>query len=173
MGDTPAGQAFTRAPGPVPGPVKVDGRPSRCRGISVEIERSPSLTPRVRQRYTAADAWLWECNTRSGLCDEKCLSPGGPSEAAPPVPIPNTAVKRLSADDTAPARTWENKSLPGGFALSGGEYSRIEAYHRLKHGASPPYPHPHPQRLARIAKGYNLSGEGLGKDHYVTMLTSV
>ena len=29
--------------------------------------------------------------------------PGGQSEVAPPVPIPNTEVKRLSADDTAPA----------------------------------------------------------------------
>ena len=32
----------------------------------------------------------------------------------PPVPIPNTEVKRLSADDTAPARMWENRSLPEG-----------------------------------------------------------
>ena len=39
--------------------------------------------------------------------------PGGLSEAAPPVPIPNTAVKRLSADDTASERAWENRPLPG------------------------------------------------------------
>ena len=42
---------------------------------------------------------------------------GGSSEAAPPVPIPNTEVKRFSADDTAPARRWENRSLPEGFFL--------------------------------------------------------
>ncbi len=42
--------------------------------------------------------------------------PGGFGEAAPPVPISNTEVKRLSADDTALARVWENRSLPGGFA---------------------------------------------------------
>ena len=41
--------------------------------------------------------------------------PGGSSEAAPPVPIPNTEVKRLSANDTALAKVWENRSLPGGF----------------------------------------------------------
>ena len=41
--------------------------------------------------------------------------PGGFGEAAPPVPISNTEVKRLSADDTALARVWENRSLPGGF----------------------------------------------------------
>ena len=35
----------------------------------------------------------------------------------PPVPIPNTEVKRLSADDTAPARMWENRSLPEGLLL--------------------------------------------------------
>ncbi len=91
----------------------------------------PSLTPRVRLRYTAAAVWLWECTPRSGLCDKKWLSPGGPSEAAPPVPIPNTAVKRLSADDTAPARTWENRSLPGGFALCGTEDARRDTTIRL------------------------------------------
>ena len=35
--------------------------------------------------------------------------------ADPPVPIPNTEVKRHSADDTASARVWENKSLPGDY----------------------------------------------------------
>ena len=44
--------------------------------------------------------------------------PGGSSEAAPPVPIPNTEVKRLSADDTALAKVWENRSLPGGFSFT-------------------------------------------------------
>ena len=33
----------------------------------------------------------------------------------PPVPIPNTEVKRLSADDTALATEWENRPLPGVF----------------------------------------------------------
>ena len=33
----------------------------------------------------------------------------------PPVPIPNTAVKRHSAHDTAPARVWENRSPPGDY----------------------------------------------------------
>ncbi len=42
------------------------------------------------------------------------LSPGGQSVADPPVPIPNTVVKRHSADDTALVRAWENRSLPGG-----------------------------------------------------------
>lgn len=34
----------------------------------------------------------------------------------PPVPIPNTEVKRLSADDTRGATLWENMPLPGGFS---------------------------------------------------------
>ena len=42
------------------------------------------------------------------------LLPGGSSEVAPPVPIPNTVVKRLSADDTALVTEWENRSPPGG-----------------------------------------------------------
>ncbi len=40
---------------------------------------------------------------------------GGFGEAAPPVSIPNTEVKRLSAHDTALVTAWENRSLPGGF----------------------------------------------------------
>ena len=41
------------------------------------------------------------------------ISPGGSSEVAPPVPIPNTAVKRFSAYDTALVTEWENRSPPG------------------------------------------------------------
>jgi hypothetical protein len=37
---------------------------------------------------------------------------GGLGEADPPVPIPNTEVKRLSADDTGWATDWENRPLP-------------------------------------------------------------
>ena len=43
---------------------------------------------------------------------------GGTSEVDPPVPIPNTEVKRFSADDTALATVWENKSLPGGLSTT-------------------------------------------------------
>ena len=41
----------------------------------------------------------------------------------PPVPIPNTEVKRLSADDTAPARMWENRSLPEGLLFDMASHS--------------------------------------------------
>ena len=33
----------------------------------------------------------------------------------PPVPIPNTEVKRLSADDTGEVTLWENMPLPEAF----------------------------------------------------------
>ena len=36
----------------------------------------------------------------------------------PPVPIPNTEVKRPSADDTLGGTPWENMPLPGGLTLS-------------------------------------------------------
>ena len=49
----------------------------------------------------------------TGVAD---VSPGGSSEAAPPVPIPNTVVKRFSAYDTALATEWENRSPPGGIS---------------------------------------------------------
>ena len=45
----------------------------------------------------------------TGVAD---ISPGGSSEAAPPVPIPNTEVKRSSAYDTGRATCWENRSPP-------------------------------------------------------------
>ena len=46
------------------------------------------------------------------------ISSGGSSEAAPPVPIPNTVVKRFSAYDTALVTEWENRSPPGGISSS-------------------------------------------------------
>ena len=151
-------------------------KPNKDRSPTVVVRESwkgcSRLTPLSRLQYTARAHSAWgsvvNCTSR---CNVKHPSLGGSSEAVPPVPIPNTAVKRLSADDTAPARTWENRSLPGGFAFSGGEYGRIGAHHRLKDAATPPYPHF--QRLAKIAKGYAPPGEGLGKGHYVTMFRSV
>ena len=76
-----------------------------------------SLTPVRARGYTG-------CRSPAGVkptlwwgLKMVALSLGGFSEAAPPVPIPNTEVKRLSADDTAFVRVWENRSLPGGFVL--------------------------------------------------------
>ena len=46
------------------------------------------------------------------------ISSGGSSDAVPPVPIPNTVVKRFSAYDTALVTEWENRSPPGGMSLS-------------------------------------------------------
>ena len=43
------------------------------------------------------------------------FSLGGKSAMDPPVPIPNTEVKLRSADDTASARVWENRSPPGDY----------------------------------------------------------
>ena len=42
---------------------------------------------------------------------------GGTSETEPPVPFPNTVVKRFSTDDTPLATAWENRPLPGGFFI--------------------------------------------------------
>ena len=41
------------------------------------------------------------------------LGPGGAGGVVPPVPIPNTVVKRSSADDTAWATAWDNRPVPG------------------------------------------------------------
>lgn len=39
--------------------------------------------------------------------------PGVDCEVVQPVPIPNTVVKRFSADGTARVTLWESKSMPG------------------------------------------------------------
>lgn len=39
--------------------------------------------------------------------------PGVLAGGATPVPIPNTEVKPSKADDTAAARQWESRTLPG------------------------------------------------------------
>jgi hypothetical protein len=50
-------------------------------------------------------------------------SPGSPSGGGaasgvdPPVPIPNTVVKRFSTDGTACASAWENRPPPGTFSF--------------------------------------------------------
>ena len=44
--------------------------------------------------------------------DQSGLFYGGISERETPVPIPNTAVKTLSADGTAWATVWESRSPP-------------------------------------------------------------
>ena len=144
------------------------------RGLSTEslapfvaqelLERGASrltLLSRLQYNSRAHSAWGSAVNC-SSRCNVKLLSPGGSSEAVPPVPIPNTAVKRLSADDTAPARTWENRSLPGGFAFSSREDARIESHPRLKGRPTPPYPHPQ-QRLAETAEGYDPRRAGVSR----------
>jgi hypothetical protein len=42
---------------------------------------------------------------------------GGHSEGDPPVPIPNTEVKPLSADGTAWETMWESRSPPNSFFI--------------------------------------------------------
>ncbi len=59
-----------------------------------------------------------ECWSRSASGHYVNKSSGGQSATVPPVPIPNTEVKRCSVDDTALATVWENRSLPGGFILN-------------------------------------------------------
>ena len=44
---------------------------------------------------------------------------GGDSDGATPVPIPNTEVKPVNGDGTAPERVWESSTLPGFFLKPG------------------------------------------------------
>jgi hypothetical protein len=79
---------------------------------------------RVGRRYTTrafldrVQKRMRQVRVNSAITKLLIKLPGGSSEAAPPVPIPNTEVKRLSADDTALVTVWENRSLPGGFSFT-------------------------------------------------------
>src|SRR5215471_13695244 len=58
------------------------------------------------------------CSTHSkGAAQTKLAwrpnGPGGESGVVPPVPIPNTVVKRSSANDTRVIKPWENRPVPG------------------------------------------------------------
>ena len=67
--------------------------------------------------YTQDQGAVGTVRVRAAVLPNHRNAPGGSGEVAPPVPIPNTEVKRLSADDTAFARVWENRSPPGVFLL--------------------------------------------------------
>src|SRR5688572_23767749 len=63
-------------------------------------ERPPAVTPASRHHGVRAVV-------------RRVSGSGGRSEANPPVPIPHTAVKRPSADDTLVERPRDNRSPPG------------------------------------------------------------
>ena|SRR5690554_2699173 len=57
-------------------------------------------------------------NEQRATSDENRVSfPCGYGEGEPPVPIPNTAVKPLSADGTGRVTGWESRSLQGNYLL--------------------------------------------------------
>ena len=55
----------------------------------------------------------WHCVVLKAREGRRSLSvSGGYGEGETPLPIPNRAVKPLSADGTWPARAWESRSPP-------------------------------------------------------------
>ena len=71
-----------------------------------------SLTPSSRQ--DPFPPLLFACSTTHSLA-RRPIGPGGESGVAPPVPMPNTEVKRSSAHDTRVTKPWENRPVPGPF----------------------------------------------------------
>src|SRR5256885_15731516 len=53
------------------------------------------------------------------------IGPGGESGVDPPVPMPNTAVKRSSAHDTGVTKPRENRPVPGPFGRHTSALSRL------------------------------------------------
>src|ERR1051326_9120982 len=70
------------------------------------------FSPEVFKRVASMESWVrllnyslvWRPN-----------GPGGESGVVPPVPMPNTAVKRSSAHDTGVTKPRENRPVPGPF----------------------------------------------------------
>ncbi len=99
----------------------------------------PLKRSNVCSRAAPMAEWLAALpRTAPGLQDRiQCLTQvseyglGGESGVDPPVPIPNTEVKRPSADDTAWATGWENRPVPGPYfcltAPSSGIMSQTDA----------------------------------------------
>src|ERR1700730_13182821 len=54
----------------------------------------------------------WRCVVLRARGERSLLVSGGYGEGETPLPIPNRAVKPLSADGTWPARAWESRSPP-------------------------------------------------------------
>jgi len=95
------------------------GRQDRCCSSTVQsIKRT--LRPRVLITQPGEDPGVGVgCARPQGLSSRKVVlmlsrrGPGGAGGVVPPVPIPNTVVKRSSADDTAWATAWDNRPVPG------------------------------------------------------------
>src|SRR2546427_7844748 len=77
-----------------------------------ELTRSvPSVTATNRYSDFRRPHAAERVNACSGF--GRKAGPGVSSGVAPPVPIPNTEVKRPSVDDTGGVAHWENRPMPG------------------------------------------------------------
>ena len=65
------------------------------------------------------------------------LISGDNSEEATPVPIPNTEVKLLSAEDTWWAAAWESRSSPVIFLRPHGQAVKTSPFHGGNPGSNP------------------------------------
>ena len=80
--------------------------------------RSPSPRPNIKlSNHTPPTNYPFQSNCqeiiRPSLTTEAKRFLGGYAEGVTPVPIPNTEVKPLWADDTARVAVWESRSPPG------------------------------------------------------------
>jgi hypothetical protein len=78
--------------------------------------RSLSSSSRQDPR-SLQDRLMVVCSTTRGHASLawRPIGPGGESGVVPPVPMPNTAVKRSSAHDTGVTKPRENRPVPGPF----------------------------------------------------------
>ncbi len=82
-----------------------------CSEAVLRAERAVPEPPGRRHPPDLPPPPHWLCTPQRGSW--RTAGAGGDrSGAAPPVPIPNTVVKRPSADDTGGGTRWDNRSLP-------------------------------------------------------------
>ena len=74
----------------------------------------------------------WHCVVLKAREERPLPVSGGYCEGETPLPIPNRAVKPLSADGTWPARAWESRTPP--VFLSNSSQSRDNALHVARRG---------------------------------------
>ena len=97
--------------------------------------RSLSSSSRQDPR-SLQDRLMVVCSTTRGHASLawRPIGPGGESGVVPPVPMPNTAVKRSSAHDTGVTKPRENRPVPGPFGrhTSSGQPSVLRAALHLR-----------------------------------------
>ena len=74
----------------------------------------------------------WHCVVLKARGERSLTVSGGYGEGETPLPIPNRAVKPLSADGTWPARAWESRSPPGSYMTPFAQHAQAGSFELMR-----------------------------------------